>query len=426
MKFDSFKELLLRKASDDPTLQTLIRFTKDEIIADKIIESLSKMARPGVKTNTVLNRYISTFNREFDPMFIHDAIGHHVSHYRAALKKGDQKRANLHARQALKTLHIAKILQNKLGSDTISVDYESMTPWEYHKTNKTYKQKWDKEYKRAKENWEQQGKKGPEPKREDFKPKPVREGNKTEEDIVTIPKGTAAAKASANFSYLNKPPHAKGAHKTKHTGGYPFEEIKINDKYIHIDDEVKPENIGKKHSFDNHPILKYGLLTEGGLEKIEQKENVDIEDIFDKEMEDWEMSDIPVEMADKIHAKMSNPDFGMKPFGPVHDLEAEIKTPGVKADFPVEEEKIKIEDTPPTDKIIEPEIESPSVETPIVEAPIETPTVDKPIIEDPVETPVVDKPIIKKPVETPAVEPAKPETAPVDIPKPEIKIKGEE
>ena len=41
MKLDNFKELLNKKAEDNPNLQLLIKYMRDEYLVDHVIESLS-------------------------------------------------------------------------------------------------------------------------------------------------------------------------------------------------------------------------------------------------------------------------------------------------------------------------------------------------------------------------------------------------
>ena len=44
MKITSFKELLLKKAEGDSSLQSLIKMTKDSFFSEHIVEILEKMA----------------------------------------------------------------------------------------------------------------------------------------------------------------------------------------------------------------------------------------------------------------------------------------------------------------------------------------------------------------------------------------------
>ena len=61
-----------------------------------------------------------------------------------------------------------------------------------------------------------------------------------------------------DYSWLQKAPHEQYLKEVAghgHNGAYPLEEIKVNGKYIHIDDDP---HTGKyeDHPFDNHPIMR--------------------------------------------------------------------------------------------------------------------------------------------------------------------------
>ena len=60
MKITSFKELLLKKAEGDGSLQSLIKMTKDSFFSDHIMEILEKMAedkRRGRASNKVVQHF---------------------------------------------------------------------------------------------------------------------------------------------------------------------------------------------------------------------------------------------------------------------------------------------------------------------------------------------------------------------------------
>ena len=89
MELKSFKEILLKKAEGNPYLQTLIKYAKDDLLAEEVIESLLKMAEPsaamGRGANSALTSYAGHMDNS-DVEQLRDALGHHVSHYRGALK----------------------------------------------------------------------------------------------------------------------------------------------------------------------------------------------------------------------------------------------------------------------------------------------------------------------------------------------------
>jgi hypothetical protein len=66
------------------------------------------------------------------------------------------------------------------------------------------------------------------------------------------------AKRFENYGFLMQEPHDKYANKGKlrgHVGQYPFEEMKINDKHVHIDHDMSASDQYEPHPFDSHPLF---------------------------------------------------------------------------------------------------------------------------------------------------------------------------
>lgn len=231
MKIESFRELLLRKAVDNPNLQTLVKYAREDILADHVLESLEKMARAGHKgdaANFAVRDFGLDMDPEMHPHMIRDALGHHVSRYKNALKNNNQSLANQHAKQSFKLMNLADTTQ-KHSHGKLSIDYVSTQPWERNKLQNTYAADHPK----------------------------VQEGKYKEGDFTTKTKGLNYK--GSDFSWLQKAPHETYKKEIKrhgHNDAYPFEHIKVNGKNIHIDDDVDSSTY-EHHELDHHPIMNH-------------------------------------------------------------------------------------------------------------------------------------------------------------------------
>ncbi len=231
MGIESFRELLLRKTVDNTNLQTLVKYARDEILVEKVLESLEKMARAGHKGDAA-NFAVRDFGLDMDPQMephmIRDALGHHVSRYKNALKSNNQSLANQHAKQTFRLMNIADTTQ-KHSHGKLSVDYVSTQPWERNKLLNTYANDHPK----------------------------VQEGKYKEGDFTTKTKGLNYK--GSDFSWLQQAPHESYKKEIKrhgHNNAYPFEHIKVNGKNIHVDDDVDSSTY-EHHEFDRHPIMNH-------------------------------------------------------------------------------------------------------------------------------------------------------------------------
>src|ERR1019366_9746539 len=89
MELKSFREILLKKADGNPYLYTLIKYAKDELIAEEVIEALQKMAEPSAAMGRGANHAVTSYAAGMKPVHVEqlrDALGHHVSGYKGALK----------------------------------------------------------------------------------------------------------------------------------------------------------------------------------------------------------------------------------------------------------------------------------------------------------------------------------------------------
>lgn len=256
MELKSFREILLKKAEDNPTLQTIINVMKDELIAEKVIESLEKMARPHASMGRGANAAVTAFANQMknkDVEMMRDALSHHISHYKSALKNDKREVADKHLEKIIPLMHLAGKAAAHSGGQ-LGLDYVPLEPWESNYTTTDRRPETGK----------------------------LIEGTK---GLGRRPKKTTGqskygvSRSVPDFRYLEMEPH--GGHgdskKMSHKGGYPFEEIQIgnpakidaNEAYLHVSD-VEPQEAFVSHPFDNHPIhsvadLKQDHLT---LEKM--------------------------------------------------------------------------------------------------------------------------------------------------------------
>src|ERR1700688_1004334 len=89
MELKSFREILLKKAEGNSYLETLIKYAKDELIAEEVLEALQKMAEPSAAMGRGANHAVTSYGAGMKPIHVEqlrDALGHHISHYKGALK----------------------------------------------------------------------------------------------------------------------------------------------------------------------------------------------------------------------------------------------------------------------------------------------------------------------------------------------------
>jgi len=250
MELKSFREILLKKAEGNPYLQTLIKYAKDDLIADEILEALQKMAEPSAAMGRGANHAVTSYAAGMKPAHVEqlrDALGHHISHYKAALQAHHKATdpaekakfrdvADRHLNKIVPLMHVAGKASKHSGGQMV-LDYPSMTPWE---TNYTGTERLPN------------GK--------------LKEGTK---DLGRRPAPNARVdnpRAVRDYRYLEMPPHPGHASSDKmpHKGGYPFEEIQLGhpskrdmgQAYLPIED-VKDIKDYVPHPFDAHPVNRY-------------------------------------------------------------------------------------------------------------------------------------------------------------------------
>lgn len=223
MKLNNFKELLNKKASNNPNLQLLIKYMRDDYLISHVVESLNKMARSYSNKNP--NHSVMDFGTNMDAdtegSMIRDALSHHASHYKAALASGDEKLADSHMKKIYNMMHMSEKLTrdglNDHSKGKLNIEAVDPKPWE----------------------------------RSGYANKNEKSGK-----FSTDPKGWS--RSSNGYGWMRGTPHDSYGAETDahgHKGAYPLNEIKVNGKYLHIDD-IDPASEHVDHVFDSHPIMK--------------------------------------------------------------------------------------------------------------------------------------------------------------------------
>lgn len=251
MKLESFREILIKKASGNSYLQTLIEYAKDDLIADCVLESLQKMAEPSAAMGRGANHAVTSYAAGLKPVHVEqlrDSLGHHISHYRGALKamhstedKAQKAKlrgiADQHLNKIVPLMHLAGRASKHSGGNLV-LDYPTTTPWE---TNYTTTERLPN------------GK--------------LKEGTK---DLGRRPSLHANRqknpRAVPDYRYLEMPPHPGHAmtEKMPFKGGYPFEEVQLGtpqkrdsgQAYLPIEDAGDVSEY-VPHPFDKHPVHEY-------------------------------------------------------------------------------------------------------------------------------------------------------------------------
>lgn len=232
MKLESFRELLIKK-SGDPSLQNLVAFVRDDILADMVVESLEKMARAkhkGDAANLATRHFGLEMDPETEPTMLHDALSHHASRYKGALSAGRNDLANQHAKQIFRLVDMADQAQ-KHSQGKLHIEAVSPHAWERNGKTRTFTA--DDE--------------------------PVKKGNKKVGQYVTDTKGWRHR--GKDYSFLQQAPHGSYGNEIRkhgHNQAYPMEHIRVNGKYLDIQD-VPPDQLKgyDEHIFDKHPIMSH-------------------------------------------------------------------------------------------------------------------------------------------------------------------------
>jgi len=281
MFISNFRELLTLKAKAYKNLEllTLVKGLSEPTLEGYIIESLEKMARNsdaiGKNPNSSLLAWAPDIQND-DIFMLKDALGHHISRYKSALK-GFHASTDPNQRRKLRSIadqHVARIvplvhLAARAGRHSNGKLIEDTPPIRAWQSNYTGHHKF-----------------------KDFKPVEVHPGGKVtifdplrgreytgdpEDDLI----GTTGwggrpsvsgrkpghnhnkSRSTPDYRYLEMPKnknHEK-ARQTPHEGGFPFEDIRIGSEsevaagggHLHIEDIPNIDSY-VPHEFDFHPI----------------------------------------------------------------------------------------------------------------------------------------------------------------------------
>lgn len=267
MELNNFKQLLLKKAADNSALKAVIDIAEDDLLIEKVLESLEKMAKPSAAMGRNANAGVTAFGNQIknkDVEMMRDALAHHINHYRAALKSGNRQVADQHLEKIIPMMHLAGKAASH-SNNQLALDYIPLEPWE---TNYT-----------TTERRPETGK--------------LKEGTKGLGRRLNSVSRDVNPRSVPDYRYLEMQPHEEHADTSKspHKGGYPFEEIQLGnpskvdakEAYLHLHD-VAPQEHFTPHPFDEHPVhhvseKKQDSLTPDKLEDFAQK------------MQDWHHSE---------------------------------------------------------------------------------------------------------------------------------------
>ena len=304
---DSFVKILIKKSSKD--LREEISQTGSSLV-EPIVEALIKnknknMRRKKESAPLVMQKTAHSL----DPVkvvMLRDAIGFHISHYQAAMKKaaiaaqnGNEDQASYyknagysHMRRGLNYVKKVDVLSTLVGDDVLRVDKVPVQPWTYKKGNAS-----SRALKSAQKELQAMVDTPPQDlpqiaidkKIKDLEQKVANEeiklnlhANKGLNDLPKNIDGLSRFEKNLGSQQLNKEPgynvsmHSKSI-ANGHDGGYPFENIRIKSSfddmlgindggYIHIDhdleypDRISHTKMDKKnklpvlHEMDSHPM----------------------------------------------------------------------------------------------------------------------------------------------------------------------------
>lgn len=253
MELDSLKAVLLKKSEGNKNLQTLIQYMGSDFLETHVIDALEKMAKPTSQTGKNANGPITAYGANMDKsdvMQLRDALSHHVSHYKSALKahhaasddatkKQMRGVADQHLNHLLPLMHLAARAGAHSGGK-LALDYPKLPAWETNYTTLDRRPETGK----FKIDTEKLGRR-PSPGAKQWHPdNPDQRGVK-------------------DYHYLEMPPHHghDDAGKMPHKGGYPWEEVQVGHPsdidakkaYLHIED-VPDKKEYTPHPFDKHPV----------------------------------------------------------------------------------------------------------------------------------------------------------------------------
>lgn len=294
MLFKSLRELLLRKTAGDDDLQVILRLADDDVLADRVLESLEKMAtykRAAAQPNASLSHFIDEMRAEkeatgMEPTsaaLVRDAMGHHASAYRSALAAGDTVKADKHAQQFVRYGHLAhKITRDAPG--LMDLDAPDLQPWQHGQ------------------------------------PHFVDPSKGSGQNLTGWKSHSDVSKNKGDFSWMRGAPHSarskevfakphskdEAGNPLYHNGPYPMEHAKVNGRYISVHEDASGE-----HPMDYHPIMRVFHHSDSKHGSYEAAK-------YQKDLADY-LSSPKAEAASNLLERAMDPEAGKKPGPAVHD-----------------------------------------------------------------------------------------------------------
>jgi len=311
VELKGFREILLKKAEGNTTLRTLISYAKDDILVNKVFESLEKMARNQSSAGGKASAPVTAFGANSTNLttnMVRDAFGHHASHYKNALKASqapaDTPEAKIKVAKARATAdkHLNKLiplmdLVKRAGPHSggkLALDSVKVRPWEGNYTRPDV---------RAASGKEKEGTHGLGRRLRNTTRNPLHESHP---DYSKLEAAGHNAHGVPDYRYLEMPAHpGHPEYPAKHGhSGYPFEEVQIGsnadidakEAYPHMRDV--PEGSEDKfipHAFDTHPIHDLSDIKQGKLRGPDDPRLVN----YAKQMEQWHNSEPVKKYLDK-------------------------------------------------------------------------------------------------------------------------------
>jgi hypothetical protein len=248
MELDSFKAILLRKADGNTNLLSLLNEVEEDFLVETVVDALEKMAIPTANTGLKANGPLQGFGQHLtstDINQLRSALGHHLSHYKAALKahhaapEGSPEKAKMrqvadqHLEHLFPLMHLAARVGKHSGGK-LQIDYPPIAPWETNYTTLARSETTPGKAHRV--------------------PKLLYARTKKS--------GTISANTK-DYHFLEMPPHPghKMVSKMPHSGGYPWEEVQVGSPanidakkaYLPVKD-IPNKTEYTPHAFDQHPI----------------------------------------------------------------------------------------------------------------------------------------------------------------------------
>ncbi len=255
------------------------------------------MAEPSAAMGRFANSALTSYGGQMDNSDIEqvrDALAHHISHHKSAVKHGNREAADKHLEKIVPLMHLAGRASKHSGGKAV-LDYRSMTPWE---TNYTTPDRLPNG--KLNEGTKDLARRTTKTAHPDGGVK-ARVSNTTDKATGIQDPNIKAHRNVPDYRYLEMPPHAAHAD-TKNIAnkqsGYPFEEIQfgspakrdMGQAYLPIEDVPKQDKF-VPHEFDKHPIFdehpKYGVLHDRAEVSAKQSISDEEREKFANDLSSW-------------------------------------------------------------------------------------------------------------------------------------------